>query len=60
MIMGKFRLIEKTDKLKGTTEYYIQDVETKKKLDLTKKKDLKLLVNLMNDYYSIIKDKWKI
>ena len=55
IIMGKFKL--HTDK-NGKT--YIMDIDTKKKLDLTNPTDLRILINLLNDYYDIVKGKWII
>lgn len=39
---------------------YVKDNTTGKRLDLTDKYQVKQLVNLLNDYYNIIKDKWGI
>lgn len=53
--MGKFKLHTGKD-----GKIYIMDIETKKRLDLTNTNDLRILVNLLNDYYDIVKGKWII
>lgn len=53
---GKFVLRED----KRTGRLSIRDVETRRELFLDDKKDVKKLVDLMNDGYLIIKDKWGV
>ena len=56
MVDGRFILRE--DKKNKTLRIY--DIKTKKYLDMQKKEDIKFLVDLLNDYYCIVYDKWML
>lgn len=52
--MFKFKMIQ-TD-----NGYQIKDITTGRTLNLNKKEDVKQLTTLLNDWYLIINDKWKV